>query len=192
MRIKLVLIIALFTLGSLICFGQEHKSLFNAPDNWISEQFDFPLSFAPSINYTSYEDLRFAPGWSDTTSNELWTYTFVWYVEKNSKLSEQRLENELEMYFDGLMGVDYAEKSDTAGPQKTVCNFVGTKEGFQGSIQVYDAFSSKDEMTLNVKVSEAYCSEDKKQLILFQLSPRSFDDDTWEIFNDVKLTVDCD
>jgi len=49
----------------------------SAPENWKSELIPFPRSFAPSIDFIGFEDLRFSPGWSDSTSQEFWAYTFI-------------------------------------------------------------------------------------------------------------------
>ncbi len=187
-----ILVLILIT-SSVLAFGQEHESVLSAPDNWKSEQFTFPIGFAPSIDFVGFEDLRFSPGWSDTGNPEFWTYTFVWYVEKkDSSFTESSLAKNLEIYFDGLMKIDSRNTEGSTQLQKTLSVFIKTNEGFKGKIRVYDAFFTKKEMTLHVKVKEAFCAESNKQMILFELSPKGFDDPVWGIFNAIKLTVKCD
>ena len=59
-------------MGSLISFGQENESVLSAPDNWLSEIIPFPLGFAQQIEFVGFEDLRFSPEWSDSTSQQFW------------------------------------------------------------------------------------------------------------------------
>ena len=184
---KSVLILILFSLSSVITFGQEKESVLSAPNNWISEILPFPLGFAPTIDFVGFEDLRFAPGWKDSTSQEFWAYTFVWYIEKGPAMTESKLTESFNSYYDGLMGVDLNDQLD-----KTLCLFVKTNEGFVGKMRVYDKFFSKDYMTLNIKVKESFCPKTNKQIIFCDISPKALDHEVWEIFDDVELNVACD
>ena len=132
---KSILILILFAISSAIIFGQENETVLSAPEDWKSEIIPFPLGFAQSINFDGFEDLRFAPSWSDSTSENFWTYTFVWYVEKNSAMTESKLTEYFNSYYDGLMGVDNKNQADTTNLNqldKTFCLFVKTNEGFTG------------------------------------------------------------
>ena len=51
---------------------------FSIPKEWQTERINFPIDFAPQISYTGVEDLRFAPGWEFTTSEEHWSYAFYY------------------------------------------------------------------------------------------------------------------
>ena len=62
-----ILVVALITLTT---YGQEHKTILEAPTDWKSEIILFPLSFAPDIDLTGYEDLRFTPNWNKPNSSE--------------------------------------------------------------------------------------------------------------------------
>ena len=66
------------------------------------EQIKFPLSFAPSIKFSGFEDIWFAPGWSRSDSPEFWTYKFAWKIDEDPRLSEERLAALAEIYFDVL------------------------------------------------------------------------------------------
>ncbi len=100
------LVLTFFAISSVLIFGQERETILSAPDNWKSEIIPFPLGFAPTIDFVGFEDLRFAPGWSDSTSQEFWTYTFAWYIEKDSGMTESRLTELFNSYYDGLMGIN--------------------------------------------------------------------------------------
>ena len=195
MHKKLVLVFFLFATCSVIIFGQEKETVLSAPDNWQSEIIPFPMGFAPTIDFVGFEDLRFAPGWSDSTSQELWTYMFVWYIEMDSAMTESKLTESFNSYYDGLMGIDFKNQADTTNfnqLDKTLCLFVKTNEGFSGKMRVYDAFFGKDYMILNIKVKESFCPKTNKQIIVCEISPKAFDHETWAIFDDVKLKVKRD
>jgi len=183
-----ILIFSLYSNG----VAQEEESLLSAPDNWLSERLEFPLSFAPSIDLVGWEDLKFAPTWSDSTSQKFWTYTFVWYNEKAVDLSEEYLSHNMEIYFDGLMGIDAKGKETSDGPEKTICIFMNTSDGFLGKLRTHDAFFTKKELTLYVKVKEIFCADTFRQFVLFELSPKGFSDETRKLFDAVSLNDDCD
>ncbi len=192
---KSVLILLLFTVGNMLTYGQENESILSAPDNWQREILPFPLSFAPAIDFVGFEDLRFSPGWSDSTSQEFWAYSFAWYIEMDSALTESKLTESFNLYYDGLMGVDLNNQADTINSnplERTLGLFVKTNAGFSGKMRVYDAFFTKDYMTLNIKVKESFCPKRNKQIIQCDISPKAFDHAVWKIFNDVRLTVKCD
>jgi len=179
----------------MLTYCQEKESILSAPDKWQSEIIPFPLGFAPAINFIGFEDLRFSPGWNDSSSQEFWAYSFAWYIEKDSAMTESKLTETFNSYYDGLMGVDINNQADTTNSNpldKTLCLFVKTKEGFTGKMRVYDRFFTKDYMTLNIKVKESFCPKTNKQIILCDISPKAFDNEVWEIFDDVKLKVKCD
>lgn len=192
---KSVLGLILFTITIALCFGQERETVLSAPDNWKSEIIPFPMGFAREIDFIGFEDLRFSPGWSDSTSQEFWAYTFVWYVEKSSAMTETKLSESFNRYYNGLMGTDIRDKEDPTKLiqlDKTLSLFVKTNEGFTGKIRVYDRFFTKDYMKLNIKVEESFCPKTNKQIIRYDISPKGFEDEVWRIFNDVKLIVKCD
>ena len=192
MPLKAILILLFINVTSTMTFGQEEKGVLSSPPDWKSELMFFPLGFAPSIDFNGIEDLRFRPNWSDSTSQEFWTYTFVWYIDSNFVCNEKNLADILNVYYDGLMGIDEKNKKAEKKVNKTTSIIQKNKGTFEGSIEVYDAFFTKRNMTLNVKIKEAYCSKNNKQLIEFELSPKDYDHAVWDFFNEIELTVNCD
>jgi len=195
MNKKTVLFLCIFTISSFITIGQEEETVLSAPDNWKSEVIHFPLGFAQQIDFVGFEDLRFAPGWSDSTSKEFWAYTFVWYIEKESAMTENKLTETFNLYYDGLMGVDVNNEADSTNSNQldeTLCLFVKTNEGFTGKMRVYDRFFTKDYIVLNIKIKETFCPETNKQIVLCDISPKDFSHEVWKIFDDVRLDVKCD
>jgi len=190
--------ISLFLIFSIISphvFGQKPETILRAPSNWNSEIIAFPLGFAPQIELEGFEDIRFAPGWSNMESEEFWTYHFSWYIEKEEAMTEDFLAETCNLYYDGLARAVLEGQSDSTHINKlqnTISLFVKTKGGFSGKMRVFDSFFTKDYITLNVKVREKICEETNKQIVSFDLSPKSFEDKVWEIFKDVQLIEKCE
>lgn len=190
-------ILAIF-LMLIICtssLGQERETVLSAPVNWQSEIIPFPLGFAQEIDLVGFEDLRFAPKWSDSTNQNFWTYMFVWYVEIGSPMTETKLTDYFNLYYDGLMGIDHHNQMDTTKTnqlEKTLCLFIKTNEGFVGKMRTYDRFFTKDYITLNIKVTESFCLETNKQIIRCDISPKPFGHEVWGIFDEVKQTLECE
>ncbi|MGH2566055.1 MAG: hypothetical protein ACRDE5_16170, partial [Ginsengibacter sp.] len=72
---------------------------FAVPTGWTTEHFSLPPDFAAQIPYKGVEDLRFTPGWGDTTSAEHWTYAFLWWLDGIAKIDESILEQNLKQYY---------------------------------------------------------------------------------------------
>ncbi len=191
--LKNTILLMIFMVITFPVFGQEQESVLSSPENWQSEIIPFPISFAPEIDLKGFEDLRFAPGWSDSTSLEFWTYTFVWYVDEKSPMTEAKLTEYFNYYYDGLMRVNRINKDNANSVKldKTLCLFIKTKEGFSGKMRVYDNFFTKDYLILNIKVKESFCPEMKKHIISCEISPKPFDHSVWAIFENVKLKKEC-
>jgi hypothetical protein len=73
---------------------------------WDVERFLIPISFAPSIPYKGVEDIRFTPGWAKKTTNEYWSYAFLWYLDGKVALDAKTIENNLKAYYTGLIKVN--------------------------------------------------------------------------------------
>lgn len=177
-----------------LLWGQAPESIIKAPETWNSEIISFPLSFAPEIQLEGFEDIRFAPGWSDPSSGQFWTYHFTWVLEKPIELDASYLERTLTIYFDGLAKTVAGQMPDTSVAEKSVkpiSQFQQTVIGFTGIVRVFDPFHTLDMITLNVKVRERNCTASGKQLISFELSPKSFDHHVWNIFRDIETIIAC-
>ncbi len=150
---------------------------------WKKEVFQFPLSFAPDIPFEGMEEARFPKRWADTTSTDCWSYVFAWDIKRLSAITERELEDNLQLYFDGLMGWQYTnalllKTEDVAGFPK-----------YRGKIKTFDAFFSKKTMTLNVLIEVRHCSQRKKSVVLFRFSPQVFEHEIWHKLNGVTLRL---
>ncbi len=183
-----------------IAQAQNEPLLLDIDEPWRSERLDFPISFAPSLDYKGIEEVRFAKGWGNPESDEFWTYTFLWYLDEDPNLTIHKLEKDLETYFDGLMGLvgkgnGLTDIPDTkvvlAGlPDTNIKDFDGMR--YQGKANVFDAFFSKKIQTLQVGVISDYCPKTKKYTVLFTFSPQERTHPIWKTLQGIQLSVDCE
>ena len=185
-----VFFISCFLALTINVHAQEpEKDILKTPDTWRKEFIEFPLSFAPTIDFVGVEDIRFSSGWGDSESEEFWMYAFVWYLDQDPKLSVEKLNNVMRVYFDGIMNL-VADSTDSVTPASA--SFTRTTSGYQGTIKTYDAFFAKKEMTLHVQVEDVPCSKTGKFVSLFKLSLQPPSDPLWSKFDEVKLNIHCD
>lgn len=194
--IKNIILIAIILLSPKLTFGQEPEmeDLIIANDSWGKEFFQFPISFAQEINFKGMEDARFPKGWAKIESPEFWSYAFAWEIEADQPITKTALESSLQLYFDGLLGIDILRKND-ANIQKTKALFIEkevTKNGslFTGKIDFFESRITKKPMTLNVTIEQHYCKSGQKAVILFKFSPKDFKHDTWVKLAEVTLRKD--
>lgn len=193
-KIRLLLILLSCSLCS---FGQENEDshLLEADSTWGKEIIQIPFWFAPDIDFTGYEDIRFAKGWSDPNSMGFWTYAFAWDINLTKKPTATFFEDNLKLYFDGLMRVVNEDSSLTI--PKTVSSFLEKerKKGvttFTGTVEIYDAFTTKKMILLHVTIECAFCKKTKRFIPLFRFSPKDVEHQAWEMLNQVRLRpTDC-
>ena len=195
---KYILLSFYLLLASIDSFSQTAKTnILISPADWKKESFTFPLEFAPKLAFTGIEEARFAPGWSDKTSPEFWTYSFAWYVDGSINLTEKRLQTFTADYFNGLtqvVGKSKGLKSETVTESFAIFiekASVDSWQFFEGKVQLFDVFFSEQEIRLNVKVKALYCEEMNKHLVVFSFAPKAFDHKIWQVFENVQTIANC-
>ena len=195
---KYFLLSCYFLWFSIDSFAQTAAmNILITPENWKKESFTFPLDFAPKLNFTGIEEARFAPGWSDKKSPEFWTYSFAWYVDGAINLTEKRLQQFTADYFNGLtqvVGKSKGLKAETVTKAFAIFIEKAPLEGwqfFEGKVQLFDVFFSEQEVRLNVKVKALYCEELEKHLVVFSFAPKAFDNEIWQVFENVQTVTNC-
>lgn len=177
--------------------GEGNFGVIEAPEDWGKESFELPLDFAPNVDFVGNAEIRFSPGWDDSSGPQFWTYTFAWYFDIDKKHNNKELSELLEGYFTGLSRSTANNNGlDSGNVVKATATFnhgpfSDSVHNFLGSVEFYDTFFSNKPIKLNVKAKEVYCPELKKQLIIFQFSPKPFGNDIWTIFDSVIFLNNC-
>ncbi len=183
------ILVIVFILQSMVLFGQENSNfnLLETDSTWNQEIFHFPIPFAPEIKFEGFEDARFPEFWAYKDSTDFWSYVFVWSINSSMELTANTLENNIEMYFNGLMNY---QNSVALFFKKENYNNVNE---FVGKLKTFDALVTKTSMTLNVTAEYFYCERNKKTFIVFRFSPHDFEVNIWNKLKNVKLRQDfCD
>lgn len=191
--IPFFIIITLLFIGG--CKKEESSiNYLSAPDNWRKETIEFPLSFAPSINYKGTEYVRFAPGWGKEGAEDYFSYAFLWYLDEKPTLSSNILESQLEDYFNGLMLGNTTIPSDTSSKIKKTKAFFEKIDNvsYAGQVITYDAFTTKKEVTLNIIANYIPCNNLDKHLVIFRISPKEIDHLIWNKLNEIQVSLDCE
>lgn len=158
--------------------------------DWGKEFFHFPIHFAPEIPYLGVEEVVFPKGWRKPESDDFWSYVFVWSIENKKEVTAFELEENLKLYFDGLM--EGVQHDSTIVMNKTEVHFkrntiARDNVDFVGDLTIFDAFATDSALTLNARIHTSYCEKDKKITLLFRFSPKDFNHPIWEKLRTVKL-----
>jgi hypothetical protein len=153
------------------------------PKDWGIERFSIPINFAPQIKYTGVEDIRFTPGWAKKASEEYWSYAFLWYLNGEIKIDVKTLENNLQIYYTGLI-TSNGSKIPAEKLIPVVTSFKELKKDkgdlktYAGTIKMLDYMAQKP-ITLNCKVHLKSCAGENKTFIFYKLSPQLLSHNIW-------------
>jgi hypothetical protein len=163
---------------------------------WDVERFLIPISFAPSIPYKGVEDIRFTPGWAKKTTNEYWSYAFLWYLDGKPAFDSKTIENNLKAYYTGLITVnsDSSKIADKLFPVTATIKSRNTEKEdlktFEGSVMMLD-YMSKQPITLNVVIHIRSCAGKDKTFVFHEISPMPYSDDVWKRLHQLWVNFKC-
>ena len=164
--------------------------------DWDIERFLLPISFAPSIPYKGVEDIRFTPGWAKKTTNEYWSYAFLWYLNGTPTFDAKTIENNLKAYYTGLIKVnsDSAKIADKLFPVSATIRSRSREKGdmktFEGSVNMLD-YMSQQPITLNFVIHIKTCETKDKTFVFHEISPMPYTDDVWKRLHQLWVNFKC-
>ncbi|CAN5753703.1 hypothetical protein BH10BAC2_BH10BAC2_07290 [soil metagenome] len=148
------------------------------PAGWTTERILFPIDFAPQIQYTGVEDLRFANGWGDISSEEHWSYAFLWWLDGKPVITDTALQENLTNYYSGLVKRNITSRSipafkvvSTVAKINTATTATGDIATFTGTIDMLN-YIAQTPMTLNCIIHIKDCGREDKTAIFFEVSPQ--------------------
>ncbi|WP_343563082.1 hypothetical protein [Sphingobacterium sp.] len=167
-------------------------------DGWRIERFPIPIDFAPQIPYKGVEDVRFTTGWSEHENGEYWSYAFLWYIEGQQRLDANTIENNLSMYFDGLVNRNIEKRAlpkelikKTRAQFKKLSKSEGEDEStFVGTIQMVD-YMGKKPIVLYAKVHLRKCTGTDHTIIFHQFSSKDRTAPVWTKLNRLWTSFHC-
>jgi hypothetical protein len=197
--IRVIVIGAMLALGGLSAIAEDNAPLpfsLPTPEGWRTETIPFPLGFAPELDYTGLEELRFAPGMFTAEAEDYWTYAFVWWIPLGTAPGTERLQADLEAYFFGLTRVVARGNGFDPGNPTYEARLEGVGESeagrLQGTMLTYDAFAARKPIELNVRVDNVPCEEEGQRALIFLLSPQAEEHGVWRSLEKIRDGFRCD
>ena len=65
-------------------------------------RYPFPLPWSLAVTHKGFEDLSFAPGFSDVESPEYHSYLILWWLDGRKEISATELQTDMVLYFKRL------------------------------------------------------------------------------------------
>ncbi len=191
MKNLILALIVICTFCSIASQESNDVNLIEADSTWGKEIIEIPFWFAPKINYKGYEDIRFAKGWEKSDSNGFWTLAFAWDINLKKQPTADFFEENLKLYFDGLMKVVNEDESIKI-PKTRVSiketNTINDAQKFIGTLATYDAFTTRKVIKINVAIEIYYCMATKNYVPLFKMCPKEFDHQSWKMLNSIRIS----
>lgn len=145
--------IALAALASLaLAAPQESKLLPETPADWRFERLDFPLSFAPDLEFEGFEELRFAPGMFDPDSDSYFSYVLAIRLEEEIDVDGEFLESFFDAYYRGLCRAVGEGQGLSLDLSKVSTRVERGARGFLATIDMFDPFVTGEAMRLHLEL----------------------------------------
>lgn len=168
------------------------------PKGWGVEHFALPPEFAHAMTYKGIEDIRFAPGWGDSTSAEYWSYTYLWWLEGTPAIDAKNLQENLGLYYSGLVNRNVAERKIPENKQvlttatiKKIKTMTDDLQTFSGSIRMLDYMTQRP-IILYTIIHVKDCHTANHKAILIEISPRPYTHPIWKEFDKIEKSFSCD
>jgi|GEM_PF-628360 len=159
-------------------------TILKEPADWRLETMSVPPGFAPDVKLNGSEEIRFAPGMFDNTSDTYFTCELAILTDGAPDLSTAEIRDFLEKYYRGLstsqaqrtgLKVDPAQMKATVSPSPTA----DAKNRFDAQVDFFDSFSDGRKITLNVEVQVLPLPARKQTCVILLVSPGAKDSAVW-------------
>jgi hypothetical protein len=157
------------------------------PPGWRAEHFALPTDFAPTLPRRGFEELRFAPGFSDAGAPGFWSYAFVWWLDDDRPFDAATLSADLVTYFDGLAAA--VDRDSHKLPATREPAHATLAPDLSGDLRVWDAFTSGAQITLHARITPRQCGS--RHAVVFEVSPADPSAPIWRDLDALSKAVDC-
>jgi len=161
------------------------------PAGWTTEEFPLPPDFAPTFNYRGVEEIRFHPGWGDSTSKGYWSYAYLWWLDGTPEVTEAALTKNLTAYYEGLVGRNITSRKIPAA--KVIPTVVAVKKAklkgsdkatFTGTVKMLDYMTQRP-MVLNAIIHLKDAGKPGKTAVIIEVSPQAPGGEVWKLLDQV-------
>ncbi len=171
--------------------------VFAIPTNWGVEHFALPPDFAPNMTYNGVEDIRFATGWGDSTKEDYWSYTYLWWINRNASINAINLQVNLKEYYSGLVGRNIKSRRipadkimQTNVKVSKIKTHANDLETYAGSISMLDYMTLKP-MNLQVLIHLKECPNKEYKPVIIGVSPQLYKHQIWQQFSKINSSFHC-
>jgi hypothetical protein len=170
---------------------------FLQPAGWNVELFSLPPEFAPGMSFKGVEDIRFAPGWGDSTKSDYWSYAYLWWLDANPTIDATTLQANLQAYYTGLVNrnivgrkIPAAKLVPTLAIIRKTKTASGDQQTFSGTIAMLDYMTQKP-ITLNTIIHLKNCSMENRVPVVVEISPQAYKHSIWKQFDELNDSFSC-
>jgi len=180
---------------SLLVGAQDDtpSSIVKVDSTWSTEIIPFPVDWLPKLTIKGFEELRFAPNWSDPKHQEFWTLVMAWQLETETILPMKELQFNLNHYFTELMKPNHWA-TEFPDPILQLQDLEATKSGinFKGRLTFFDGFHTGKVISVNILGNQTLCDAANTSVIVFRISPQDYREAIWKELNAVVVNdKDC-
>lgn len=164
---------------------------------WKGERIQLPPPFAPAMKLKGTEEIRFAPGMFDVGSVTFFSYAFVFSVSKEQALTQDVIQREILVYYQGLAESILKRKNVNAGADKFTFKLELAKEAagtpekvaasakavqYHGELNWTEPFVTAKPQVLHFEI-QSWTDPARSRNYLFVCTspkPRGEGDETWK------------
>lgn len=172
----------------------DDLTIVKADSIWGKEIIEFPIEWAPKLALEGFEELRFAPNWSNKEHDNFWSLVMSWNIKADTQLSLNELELNFEYYFDGLMKPNHWAK-EFPEPDAEFFASEETENGmiFKGKMTFFDGFYTGKLITVYILGQQIHCETVAKSIIIFKISSKEYTEPIWDKLKIINVKADvCD
>ena len=174
---------------------------YNVPGSWrMDPRYDFPLPWAPSINYRGVEDVAFSPNFDFTDSPEYHSYVFFWWLKGETTINSKQLESDMVTYFRGLAEQRGKNNGFEPDPSKVSASYSADPAGpsmwggiaansFRGTVNIYDTHGKI--INLNSEVVTCVCPGSNHIAAFFGMSLQPRQEAIWKAIDGIRDSFLC-
>ena len=178
----------------------EPRFLFETGDPpWRGERIPLPPDFAPDLGWKGVEQIRFAPGMFQPETPDFFSYILVFLLEPEAAITEEAVEKEFLVYYQGLAKAVMGSKGATVDVSTfsieldAVEDLTPTPEsaeksaGYRGILKWTEPFATMKPQTLYFEVTT--WTYEGKPVVLSCVSPVEPDaEDPWKALREIRRT----
>ncbi len=143
----------------LASFQAADSLLPTLPQGWRGERLEFPLEFAPELEFRGIEDLAFAPGMFAPDSDSYFSYALALRLEGEHEVDEAFLTEFLETYYRGLCRAVGGSRGLDLDLEAIAADVRREGRIFRAEVALFDPFTTGGplELGLELEVHPAPC-----------------------------------